>query len=472
MYIITNAFKNLKRNIGRNILIAVIMLVLISAISVAIIINNTSKAIIKEYQNKFGSQIYINLDMEKLSANKGEEYPEIPGKTYLNFGNSSYLNKVNLTAMSYVDAKTIQPLEMEKNENSGSVVFSGKTSTGAVMEGESSGNMEKAFTMYGYTDLNQDSRFQNKTRRITEGSVPKQNGECLISKALAEKNGLKLGDEIDFTGREYGKSGEPTPKGEIHLKIVGMYEDEPTNKTDKIMFEMTNKSNDIYVSIETLVNNETIPPVNVDGTFYLRSPEDLKAFEAELRAKGLPDSFKVTIDEDAYHTTVAPIQGLANIAVIFTIIVLIFGIFVLILLSLLSNRERKYEVGVLRSMGMSKAKISLNFILESFMMMIVCLVIGLTIGTQVAKPVSDSLIKSQIEAENNKSKQNGMFVTSIAVGGNFEQAKPLEQIDTRLDTTSLLQIIGISIVLVIISNAVSILYITKFEPINILSERS
>ncbi len=48
-------------------------------------------------------------------------------------------------------------------------------------------------------------------------------------------------------------------------------------------------------------------------------------------------------------------------------LVLVFGGSVLILISILGIRERKYEIGVLRAMGMKKEKLLLELCLKHYL---------------------------------------------------------------------------------------------------------
>ena len=66
MYIFKNAIKNIYRNKGRNILIGTIILGIIVSTVVAFSINTTTDGIIKDYKERFGSEVTIAPDMEKL----------------------------------------------------------------------------------------------------------------------------------------------------------------------------------------------------------------------------------------------------------------------------------------------------------------------------------------------------------------------------------------------------------------------
>lgn len=62
MYVIQNAIKNVGRNKGRNILMAVIIFAIMLTTAVSIIINTTTGTIIEDYKSRFGSEVNITFD--------------------------------------------------------------------------------------------------------------------------------------------------------------------------------------------------------------------------------------------------------------------------------------------------------------------------------------------------------------------------------------------------------------------------
>ena len=176
--------------------------------------------------------------------------------------------------------------------------------------------------------------------------------------------------------------------------------------------------------------------------FYLKSPDMLSAFEAELRTKGLPDDWRVYQDQAGYRKMIEPIESLKGVSLTFLMIVLVFGAAILILLSVIAIRERKYEIGVLRAMGMKKKKVALCLWVETIAITCVCFVVGMIAGTVLAQPVSNALWTGE------------------------------EQISIVLDAITTLQILGVSVILASIAGAVSVSRITKYEPIKILMERN
>lgn len=100
---------------------------------------------------------------------------------------------------------------------------------------------------------------------------------------------------------------------------------------------------------------------------------------------------------DSYNQIVGPVEGLSSVSSTFLIIVLIFGGISIAVISSIAIRERKYEIGVLRAMGMKKSTVSFSLWLEVFLITAVCVVIGIFGGTMIAQPIADILLQ-QIDA--------------------------------------------------------------------------
>jgi putative ABC transport system permease protein len=260
----------------------------------------------------------------------------------------------------------------------------------------------------------------------------------------------------------------------LYLTVSGFYFDYTAN-----MFgagaeapAAINVRNDIitlYDTASSLVDKNNHRRTDT-AVFYLKTPDLITAFESEARAAGLSLDYKVTIDEEAYLKIIRPVEGMSKISLTFMIVVLALGGLVLALLATLSIRERKYEVGVLRAMGMKKRAVALGLILESLSITLVCLAIGLGIGAAVAQPVSDMLLHEQAAAaEAAPSAGTGMYYAGTQADLN---AKPLTEMDVGLNLNVMMMIVLISLFLVLVSGVTGICHITKYEPIKILMERN
>ena len=209
--------------------------------------------------------------------------------------------------------------------------------------------------------------------------------------------------------------------------------------------------------------------LDVQVSFVLKKPELAEAFEQELYEKGLPAYYTVTADAAKYNKVVGPVEGISRIVTIFLAVVLVLGSLILILLSTMAIRERKYEVGVLRAMGMKKAKVALGMVTEMMVIITACLVIGLGIGAAAAQPIADSLLQSQVQSsqsdpvqENNIEVSNGIQTSENAI----------TELKVSLSGQAVGQIVLIALLLALLSSVAGVIFITRYEPVKILSERN
>lgn len=482
MFVFKNALKNLFRNKGRNILLAVIILAMMTATVVGLAINNTASAIINDYKNRFASEVVISLNIESLlggssfQPGQGQDMSEImsgiepiSSEMYLKFGTSEYLDqtKNTYTATVYVNSKddVISPLDnptFASGRPGGDDLF---------------GNINGDFILYG--DYWNDFEGSNATRWLVDGEWNNSKNECLISSDLANKNSLVVGDTITITATLLGADGNNI-EYDYHLTIAGIYYD----NTDG--FGRVNRRNEILTNFTTAVapidDEIAVSGVTVNATYYLKDPSFLEVFEAQIREWGLPEMYSVTTDSATYDAIVKPVESMKNITFIFLMVVLVLGGLILTTIAMVAIRERKYEIGTLRAIGMKKSKVLMGLLAEFVVITFVCTFVGLFIGLFVSQPVSDVLLQQQVEVSQNQ--------TTTMPGGNFggsgnrpnldrgmqQEARPgteaLNEMKVTFDFVTILEIFGIAILLAAVPTVASAARITRYEPMKILSDRN
>jgi len=203
----------------------------------------------------------------------------------------------------------------------------------------------------------------------------------------------------------------------------------------------------------------------VDAVYYLKRPDMLAAFDAELRSKGLPGGYNARTDESMFDSVAGPVESLNDLALAFLIIVLALGAAIMVLISVIAIRERKYEIGVLRAMGMKKNQVALGLWVEVIAITCICFALGMGLGAVLSQPVSDAIMAGQAESTDVGS-------TSLADRLNGAGTGQTETVSVSVDAVTALEIFAISVLLASIAGAISVSRITKYEPIKILMERN
>ena len=495
MYVLANSLRNLLRNKGRNLIMGAIILVMLVALSVSAVIGATTDRIVADYKSRFGSDVTISYNQEKVNKILMSGAGEVPGITpeqYLAFGKSGHLKQMTYSTSLVTSMDGLKGVDEDAQNESG-LQFG---STGADVQtwssdGASAPQVNWNAKLVGYSANMEIPSFKDGTRRLVEGEMPKGANEVVASQDLAKLNGLKVGDSITLA-TNMKKTTVKRP-----LKIVGIYYDGTKTATEGgavPAIAMTNPKNELIASADTVLDYSreiaktdgiVLNFIDLQATYVLKSPDDLSAFEEEVRAKGLPDVYDVTTDAASYDRIVKPMEGVSNIVGTFTLVVLVIGATILVLLTVLAIRERKYEAGVLRAMGMSRFSVARGFVYESLALTAICLALGLGAGSALARPVSEAVLESQ-QAQEQAAGQSGQSftgasMTMVAVDDSSNAAAADEQdaagadalknVDVRLTGKAAVEVAGVALGIALVSSAVGVAYVLRLEPMRILSDR-
>ncbi len=519
MYILKNSLISIFRNKGRNILIGLIILSIACASTVTLAIRNTANTIVKSYEESHDLIATISFDRGQLGQKfKGgedaqkeniEAFNNIQSVTIddvKNYGDSSYLKGYYYTYTTSLNSDTLSKAtdsfeyEVEDKQTSTSSNTTTSTSGGSknrpdMPEGqmgerhtitenntttvitkskekfESDKNLTGDFELDGYSSYDAMTEFTEGTSTITNGEMISDfNGfECVISSELATLNSISVGDTITLKN--------PTTEKTYDFKVTGIYSSNSDNGDTASMYSKS--ANKIITGsgvIEQLVTDDSTLTTNVTPSFILNSEDDIEAFIAEVKEKGLNEYYTVNTNLDEITSATESIENVKTFATTFLIITLIISSLVLFVINMINIRERKYEIGVFRTIGMSKLKLTMQFVLELLIVSTMSLIIGAIIGAFLAKPVGNMLLANEIESNqstqqemsNNFGKPGGMDM-QFNKGGKVQAIQNMEAV---VDFTVVIQLLGIGLLLTLISSLASMISIQRFSPLTILKERS
>ncbi len=374
------------------------------------------------------------------------------------------------------------------------------------------------FTVVGCSSESAMTSFIDGTASITDGVVfdeGTEEAQCIISEELAVYNDLEVGDVITVAN--------PNDEEEVYeLTVVGIYADSSANESSFGMMgsmTMSDPANKIYISAaalqiivdasesvsETLTDEDTgrefesVLTSSLSATYVFADTNDYYTFEEEVRALGLDDSYTVSSsDITAFESSLTPLETLSTMAGYFLIVILAIGAVILIVLNIFNVRERKYEIGVLTAMGMKKVKVAMQFLCEIFVVTLVAVIIGAGIGAACSVPVTNALLENQVSAsterdemvEQNLGRGDSMGEAPEMPSGDVSEmsggkggfggmmdnviggaANYITEVNSAVNLTVLLQMAGIAVILTLVSGAVSMLFVMRYEPLKILANR-
>ena len=465
MYLLTNAMKNLIRNKGRNILIAAITLAIIISAVVTLTINNAASKIIDDIRLDLGSRVEIKQDfieMRQAGLDGRTDASYISFEQFESFAQSDYLRKTIFSAEMYACSDSFFAVGDEEKG----------TATRINDDGEEVLVETLKLVATSDSDMLRDFGVE---RDIIDGRMFEGAGECIIGEELAVLNNTSVGDVIEIKGASYA------PDKAYSLSVTGIFSDITDEYNGNWFLAMygrfaDSRRNEIITSWDTLIGAgwESNHGLNMTTEYFLKDPDDIAEFEAEVRAQGLPVTYGVSINQAAYDKVAGPMSGMKNAVTTFIIVVLILGAIVLALLSFMAVRERKYEVGVLRAMGMERGKVAFGILAESVMIAVVCLAIGLGAGSLVSQPIADGILAGKVaEVEAEPERNVALFAGGQSQFGDGSSGyTPESEVQVGLSADTLVQIIILTLSLAAMSGIIGVVIITQYEPLKILRERN
>ena len=306
---------------------------------------------------------------------------------------------------------------VEPITSSSSTSDSSQQGPGGMGGGDMGGNRQTGdFTITGVSSSANYSSFSDGTATLEDGEALTADdagtNNVLIEETLAESNGLSVGDTFKLTDSD----GE----NEVTVTVKGIYSTTESASGIAAQVNMLNPVNTIY-SYYTLANtlSGNTDEDTVDSAIYtLSEPSKVTAFTKAAEKLIDTDTYDLTTDDQLYQSMITPLENVSSFAKNIVILVAVAGIIILTLIVMLMIRERRYEIGVLLSMGESRAKMIFQFFTEMFVTMLIALVIATFTGNIVGNVVGNQLLsqetttsqtdtQTQQGANNQQGNQNG-----------------------------------------------------------------
>jgi putative ABC transport system permease protein len=497
MYILKNAWTSIKRNKGRNILIGIIIMVIGCACAVTLAIRNSANKLIESYQDQYEVTATIGMNRDKLMQNMKPGDSSSKEDMQSNFNNIESLTIDDVK--NYADSSYVKSYYYTTSIGVNASNLEAATSNDNNAKGPGGNNTKQvsttSFTLEGYSSIEAMEEFIEGSYTITDGEISSDftSNNCIINSELATLNNLSVGDTITITDPNNSKLT-------YTFTITGIFE-ESSNSSDKGMSMFSNSANTIITNttaVENIYNKDNDLKMTVNPTFVLNDKSDIEAFQNELTDKGLSEYLSLSTNLDQVNSATSSISNVKTFATTFLIITLVIGGVVLFVINLINVRERKYEIGVLRTIGMKKSTLTGQFIIELLIVSFVSLLIGAGIGSMVSVPVSNKLLENEInssteqatkinnnfggtmnEAPSNNSnstdntnKNNAPDRNQMQNINGLKTVQAYDSINAVVDYKVLLELMGIGLLLTLFSSVASMISINRFTPLTILKERS
>jgi putative ABC transport system permease protein len=429
--IIKIAYSNLKLKRKRNILLALTASIGIVGISIILSISNGFNDSLDEYEKYISNKVPVIISAYKqeksnkkyseskiININKDENSNYI-NKTFINYFNN--INKEYVSSIKYNYLVKLNIINKDYYELDNSIF---KTMPNNIKENYDlvEGRLPSRYDEL-LLEINTDNSFSSDISK----SLNLKNNDALdtiINKEikLVLNNDFYYRNEDSFNKKTIDKEMYDN-KNNIKLKIVGIIK----VKKDKV--DEVTSDNSIYY-MDTLVNqviskNKNSDIVseqkNKDYNLITREPlseKEKKEFLCYLGSEKCisnilvyPDSFeskdniiklinkynedyvlnKVNIIDESktlYDMSIKIINVITTVLVFFSSISLVVSSIMIGIITYISVLERKKEIGILRSMGVSKTNIKYLFICENIILGFISGITGILISIILSGPIN------------------------------------------------------------------------------------
>ena len=253
----------------------------------------------------------------------------------------------------------------------------GNTEGGATVGGNFPANFSLPVTVTGTTAPGSTIVSDVNSFKLTAGETIDGSSSdyvALVGKALAAKNNLTVGST--FTA--YGQT----------ITVKGIYDTGNTFTNAGVIMPLP-----ALQKLSSQTGDVTSAIVTVDSVDHLDAT--VSALE-----KKLGNTADVVSDASASADTLSSLDNVKTIATYSLVGALVAGSVIIFLSMLMIVRERRREIGVLKAIGSSNAKISWQFVSEALTLTGMAAVVGVVAGVILSNPVLDALVSSSSNTGN------------------------------------------------------------------------
>lgn len=232
------------------------------------------------------------------------------------------------------------------------------------------------------------ANFLNGTYTLEEGRhiQPDDSYAVLISKELADKNGLSVGDDI--TMYDLDSDSENT------FEIVGIFSGTEGMSKDAMMADGI-PANQGYIDMNSyneIFDRDAMKLGSLD--VYVDSAENVQDVLETIQ--NLPEikdkTFTYSTDTENFDLISNPLSSIQTMVDTAVIVIAVTGAAIIVLLLVLWTRSRKKEAGILMAVGRSKLEIVLQFLAENFFIAIPAAAASFGLSVLLADKVGDFLV--------------------------------------------------------------------------------
>ena len=284
------------------------------------------------------------------------------------------------------------------------------------------------------------ANFLNGTYTLEKGRhiQPDDSYAVLISKELADKNDLSVGDDI--TMYDLDSDSENT------FEIVGIFSGTEGMSKDAMMADGI-PANQGYVDMNSyneIFDRDAMELGSLD--VYVDSAENVQGILGTIQ--NLPaikdKTFTYSTDTENFDLISNPLSSIQTMVGTAVVVIAVTGAVIILLLLVLWTRGRKKEAGILIAVGRSKLEIVLQFLMENILIAIPAVAASLGLTTLLADKV-------------------GAYLVS-------QTASDITRLSVTIHSSDIVAVYGVGALILILAVLLAAVTVIRLKPREILSQ--
>lgn len=358
MFVLKNAWKTIKRNKVRNIMFLIVCIAVSAFTVIGLTVIQTD---IDARTTIYHSQ-RVDTVIKPKTGGLGE------GKTAKPLTWEQYSTYAQVLQMSGVQF----------------TVYYYETVPATFHDIHAAGTQSHELQLVGLSDATALKNGPYGSIKLAEGKNPNfssdNSDDVIISQALAAANKLTIGSKLTTT------NPKDTSKT-ITFHVVGIYESSSTSGAT---------ANAVYSSFTAFGTNgfdQTTEPGDqgheLKVVFQLSNPDQFNDFKETVKKGGLNEKqYEVTSPSlQAYNESIKPLHSKAQKTQTALIAALIFGVILALVWLVFALMLRGNELGMALAIGITRIRIGWQLALETLMLTVPGLILGIGLGTCLCPPV-------------------------------------------------------------------------------------
>lgn len=256
----------------------------------------------------------------------------------------------------------------------------------------------------------------------SDSSDLKENYQLVISKDLARRNKITVGDKLNFKWSDSAmdlelqalKRERYSPVS-ISGTVVGIFS---VNRPINAPQNWSRLENTIYTNLDVLENvyGNFSPQYNYTlATFQVSKANKYEEVKNSLLKADINwERYELIDSNDTFDKLKNNFKVLEKMSTTFFWIILISGVLILCLFFIFWIRNRKHEVAILLSLGTEKRKIISQFIIEGIIVVIISFVFSGLTTSPISKSLDVQRLSTAFEQQENRDQPSE---STMALGG-------------------------------------------------------